>query len=57
LCGTIARPKWYVNLTSPRKSENADNEEPKKSHGGCGHIQPQIRKEGLSCKAKKVVQG
>ena len=22
-------------------------EEPKKGHGGCGHIQPQIRKEGL----------
>jgi DNA-directed RNA polymerase II subunit RPB1 len=31
------------------KEEGADpdNEEPKKGHGGCGHIQPQIRKEGL----------
>jgi DNA-directed RNA polymerase II subunit RPB1 len=27
--------------------ENAENEEPKKGHGGCGHVQPQIRKEGL----------
>lgn len=28
--------------------EGAENvEEPKKGHGGCGHIQPQIRKEGL----------
>lgn len=25
----------------------AENEEPKKGHGGCGHIQPVIRKEGL----------
>jgi DNA-directed RNA polymerase II subunit RPB1 len=22
-------------------------DEPKRGHGGCGHIQPQIRKEGL----------
>ena len=31
------------------KEEGADpdNEEHKKGHGGCGHIQPQIRKEGL----------
>lgn len=26
---------------------DAENEEPKRGHGGCGHIQPQIRKEGL----------
>ncbi len=24
-----------------------DNEEPKRGHGGCGHVQPQVRKEGL----------
>jgi len=31
------------------KEEGADpdNEETKRDHGGCGHIQPQIRKEGL----------
>jgi len=31
------------------KDEGADPEsdESKKGHGGCGHIQPQIRKEGL----------
>lgn len=25
----------------------AEGEEPPKGHGGCGHVQPQIRKEGL----------
>lgn len=31
------------------KDEGADQdgEEPKKGHGGCGHVQPQVRKEGL----------
>jgi DNA-directed RNA polymerase II subunit RPB1 len=29
------------------EGEGAENEEPMKGHGGCGHIQPQIRKEGL----------
>jgi DNA-directed RNA polymerase II subunit RPB1 len=31
------------------KDEGAepDADEVKKGHGGCGHIQPQIRKEGL----------
>ncbi len=31
------------------KDEGADmeNEEPKKGHGGCGHVQPLVRKEGL----------
>ncbi|KAJ7836355.1 DNA-directed RNA polymerase II, subunit 1 [Mycena olivaceomarginata] len=30
------------------KDENAeDGEEPKKGHGGCGYVQPQIRKEAL----------
>lgn len=24
-----------------------EGEEPPKGHGGCGHVQPQIRKEGL----------
>lgn len=28
------------------KEENAEDHEERK-HGGCGHIQPQIRKEGL----------
>jgi len=33
----------------PREGNGAENEEHgvKKGHGGCGHIQPQIRKEGL----------
>lgn len=30
------------------EGEGAEHvEEPKKGHGGCGHQQPQIRKEGL----------
>ena len=29
------------------KEEDAEGDEPKKGHGGCGHIQPTIRKEGL----------
>ncbi|KAF9007912.1 beta and beta-prime subunits of DNA dependent RNA-polymerase [Cyathus striatus] len=29
------------------KEEGADDEDVKKGHGGCGHHQPQIRKEGL----------
>ncbi|KIJ98272.1 hypothetical protein K443DRAFT_680910 [Laccaria amethystina LaAM-08-1] len=35
--------------TDDPKEEGADaeNDEPKKGHGGCGHTQPQIRKEGL----------
>ena len=27
--------------------EGAENEEPKKGHGGCGHVQPTVRKEAL----------
>jgi len=35
--------------TDEPKEEGAegDVDEPKKGHGGCGHIQPLIRKEGL----------
>ncbi len=29
------------------ESADPDNDEPKKGHGGCGHVQPQVRKEGL----------
>lgn len=30
-----------------REEGDLDGDEPKKGHGGCGHLQPQIRKEGL----------
>ena len=30
-----------------RDEGDLDGDEPKKGHGGCGHLQPQIRKEGL----------
>ena len=29
------------------ETEGNENEEPKKEHGGCGGVQPTIRKEGL----------
>lgn len=29
------------------EGEGGDSEEHKKGHGGCGHTQPQVRKEGL----------
>ena len=29
------------------EAEGNENEEPKKGHGGCGGVQPTIRKEGL----------
>jgi DNA-directed RNA polymerase II subunit RPB1 len=31
----------------PKEDGENPDEEAKKGHGGCGHIQPQIRKEGL----------
>ena len=34
-------------LEEEDKKDGQDAEEPKKGHGGCGHHQPQIRKEGL----------
>ena len=30
-----------------RDEGDLDGDEPKKGHGGCGHLQPLIRKEGL----------
>ena len=38
-----------VCSTDEPKEEGAEveGEEPKKGHGGCGHIQPLVRKEGL----------
>jgi DNA-directed RNA polymerase II subunit RPB1 len=29
------------------EGEGAENEEAKKGHGGCGHVQPVIRREAL----------
>ena len=34
-------------LEEEDKKDGQESEEPKKGHGGCGHHQPQIRKEGL----------
>ena len=33
--------------TDDPKEEGQEDHEEKKGHGGCGHIQPVIRKEGL----------
>ena len=34
-------------VCEPDQDEGEDGAVPKRMHGGCGHIQPQIRKEGL----------
>ncbi|THH07234.1 hypothetical protein EW146_g9383 [Bondarzewia mesenterica] len=40
--------KMICETDEPKEEgEGAESEEPKKGHGGCGHIQPQVRKEGL----------
>ncbi|KAA1468311.1 beta and beta-prime subunits of DNA dependent RNA-polymerase [Dentipellis sp. KUC8613] len=40
--------KMICDTDEPKEEgEGAENDEPKKGHGGCGHPQPQIRKEGL----------
>ncbi|KAF8737375.1 hypothetical protein AX14_012969 [Amanita brunnescens Koide BX004] len=43
------KAKMGCEPDEPPKDDGAEgeNEEPKKGHGGCGHVQPQIRKEGL----------
>ena len=43
------KTKMVCDPDEPPKDDGAEgeNEEPKKGHGGCGHLQPQIRKEGL----------
>ncbi|KAH7920489.1 DNA-directed RNA polymerase II, subunit 1 [Leucogyrophana mollusca] len=42
------KTKMTCETDEPKEEgEGGDTEEPKKGHGGCGHIQPAIRKEGL----------
>jgi len=42
------KTKTICEADDPKEDgENPEGEEPKKGHGGCGHAQPQIRKEGL----------
>ena len=44
----FCKTKMICEPDEPKdESEGAEAEEPKKGHGGCGHVQPQIRKEGL----------
>lgn len=45
----FCKGKTVCEADEPKEDgDGAENvEEPKKGHGGCGHIQPQIRKEGL----------
>lgn len=38
--------KTVCQIDDP-KEEGENPDEAKRGHGGCGHIQPQIRKEGL----------
>ena len=42
------KTKTICEADEPREEgAEGDGDEPKKGHGGCGHQQPQIRKEGL----------
>lgn len=43
------KTKMVCEPDEPREEGEAENDEPevKKGHGGCGHLQPLIRKEGL----------
>ena len=43
--GNYCKGKTVCATDDPK--EEGDNSEEKRGHGGCGHIQPQIRKEGL----------
>jgi DNA-directed RNA polymerase II subunit RPB1 len=41
------KAKMVCEPDEAEKEGERDGDEPKKGHGGCGHNQPQIRKEGL----------
>ncbi|KAJ7596384.1 DNA-directed RNA polymerase II, subunit 1 [Mycena floridula] len=41
------KTKMVCEPDDPKEEGAEENEETKKGHGGCGHIQPVIRKEGL----------
>lgn len=40
------KTKMVCEPDDPKEDGEGDAEE-KKGHGGCGHVQPQVRKEGL----------
>ncbi|KAF5376975.1 hypothetical protein D9615_007212 [Tricholomella constricta] len=41
------KTKTVCEPDDPKEEGAEENDEVKKGHGGCGHVQPQIRKEGL----------
>ncbi|KAF8060852.1 hypothetical protein FPV67DRAFT_310188 [Lyophyllum atratum] len=41
------KTKTVCEPDDPKEEGAEENEEVKKGHGGCGHVQPQVRKEGL----------
>lgn len=43
------KTKMVCEPDEPKEEGEGENDEPeaKKGHSGCGHLQPQIRKEGL----------
>jgi len=41
------KAKMACEPDDPKEEGADDSEEPKKGHGGCGHVQPLVRKEGL----------
>lgn len=45
---SFCKTKMVCEADEPKdETEANENEEPKKGHGGCGGVQPTIRKEGL----------
>ena len=44
---SIVKTKTSCELDSAPDEPVPEGEEPPKGHGGCGHVQPQIRREGL----------
>ncbi|KAI0271722.1 RNA polymerase II large subunit [Gloeopeniophorella convolvens] len=41
------KSKTVCEADEQKEEGDPEGDEPKKGHGGCGHLQPQIRKEGL----------
>lgn len=44
---SYCKAKSLCESDEMKEEADLDADEPKKGHGGCGHKQPQIRKEGL----------
>jgi DNA-directed RNA polymerase II subunit RPB1 len=43
----FTKTKMTCEADEPKEENDGNEDEVKKGHGGCGAVQPQIRKEGL----------